>query len=424
MKNGKSDSEGTSQFRLIELGQTRMSDPQKQRANMDQKTESLSKIPAGMRYYFGLEARLRRTVEEIGMSIFDGWSYEEITTPTVDYYSLFEHGMGRSEAHRAFRFTDTDGRLLALRPDVTSATARAAATLFAERERPLRLCYAAPVFRQQPQSHAEWRRESTQIGCELIGANTRTADLEVLMIASEFLRRLDLDGDFVITLNDVGIFTGVAESLRLDPTSREQMRQLIDVRNGADLERFLTPYTATGEARAFAQLMQLSGKRENLDLARNVISNEQSHAALDRLESIWSVIESLDLMGCFEIDLGDVARLDYYTGLTFKIYINGAGYRVGSGGRYDDLTASFGKAEPAVGFVLDLDTLSDLVHLHAAVGSSTLPSQAKLPELTTKDHEQEPLGDSRDPSNNRSELFIEALKRRAKGERVSLKLGR
>src|SRR6476660_7590507 len=100
-----------------------------QRANMDQ-TESLSKIPAGMRYYFGLEARLRRTVEEIGMSIFDGWSYEEITTPTVDYYSLFEHGMGRSEADRAFRFTDTDGRLLALRPDVTSATARAAATLF------------------------------------------------------------------------------------------------------------------------------------------------------------------------------------------------------------------------------------------------------------------------------------------------------
>src|SRR6266576_5651361 len=166
---------------------------------MDQKTESLSKIPAGMRYYFGLEARLRRAVEATGMEIFEGWSYEEITTPTVDYYSLFEHGMGRSEAHRAFRFTDTDGRLLALRPDVTSATARAAATLFAERERPLRLCYAAPVFRQQPQSHAEWLRESTQIGCELIGVNTLAADFEVLAIASEFLRRLDLDGDYSIT---------------------------------------------------------------------------------------------------------------------------------------------------------------------------------------------------------------------------------
>jgi ATP phosphoribosyltransferase regulatory subunit len=390
---------------------------------MDQ-TESLSKIPAGMRYYFGPEARLRRTVEETGMSIFDGWSYQEITTPTIDHYSLFEHGMGRAEAQRAFRFTDTDGRLLALRLDVTSAAARAAATLFAERERPLRLCYAAPVFRQQPQSHAEWRRESTQIGCELIGANTRVADLEVLVIASEFLRRLHLDGNYAITLNDVGIFNGVADCLRLDPTSREEMRQLIDVRNAADLERFLTPYTSAGEAQAFAQLMQLAGKRESLELARSVISNEQSRAALDRLESLWNVIESLDLTGCFEIDLGDVARLDYYTGLTFKIYVKGAGYRVGSGGRYDDLTASFGKAEPAVGFVLDLDALTDVVHLHTADVSATLASQAEPPELTANDSEEEPPGDSRGPSKNPSEVFIEALKRRAKGERVSLKLGR
>jgi len=44
-----------------------------------------------------------------------------------------------------------------------------------------------------------------------------------------------------------------------NPTSREQMRQLLTVRNGADLERFLTPYTATGEARAFAQTDALSG---------------------------------------------------------------------------------------------------------------------------------------------------------------------
>src|SRR5438552_12070958 len=193
-------------------------------------SEPLSRIPAGMRYYSGSEARLRRAIQNTLVSIFDGWFYEEITTPTLDYYSLFEHGMGRSQAHHAFRFTDTDGRMLAIRPDVTSLVARAAATLFAERKRPLRLCYVAPVFRQQPQSHAEWRRESTQIGCELIGANTRVADLEVLAIASEFLRRLDLENNYAITLNDVGIFNGVAERLKLDPTSREEMRQLIDVR--------------------------------------------------------------------------------------------------------------------------------------------------------------------------------------------------
>lgn len=371
-------------------------------------SEPLSKIPSGMRYYFGQEARLRRTIEESAMTIFDGWSYEEITTPTVDYYSLFEHGMGRAEAHRAFRFTDTDGRLLALRPDVTSASARAAATLFAERERPLRLCYAAPVFRQQPQSHAEWRRESTQIGCEFIGANTNLADLEVLAIASEFLHRLDLGGNYSITLNNVEVFNGVAERLALDPISREEMRHLIDVRNAADLERFLKPYAPAEDRRAFAQLMQLSGKRETLDWARRVISNARSSSALDCLEGLWTVIESLNLTTSFEIDLGDVSRLDYYTGLTFKIYVNGAGARVGSGGRYDGLTASFGKAEPAVGFVLDLDALMDVLLVRARVLPGTREPQRKAPELADSDP---------------SALFLKAVERRAKGERVLIKSG-
>ncbi len=180
------------------------------------------------------------------------------------------------------------------------------------------------------------------------------------------------------------------------------MRQLIDVRNAADLERFLKPHTSAGEAQAFAQLMQLSGKRESLDLARRVISNEQSCAAIDRLESLWNVIDSLGLKDCFEIDLGDVARLDYYTGLTFKIYVNGAGYRVGSGGRYDGLTGSFGKAEPAVGFVVDLDALADVLRVRRASDSSM-----RTP-----------------PSRDPSELLIEALEKRAKGERVSLELTR
>lgn len=339
-------------------------------------TEALSRIPSGTRYYFGEEARRRRTIEETALSVFDGWSYEQLVTPTVDYYSLFEHGMGRLEAHRAFRFTDTDGRLLALRPDVTSAVARAAATLFSERERPLRFCYAAPVFRQQPQSHAEWRRESTQIGCELIGANTIAADLEVLAIASDFLCRLQLAGTYSITLNDVGIFSGVAEGLKLDVTAREELRRLIDVRNSTDIEAFLAPYTSAEEARAFAQLAQLSGKRETLDWARRALTNKQSLTALDRLASLWTVIESLGLVDQFEIDLGDVSRLDYYTGVTFKIYVQGAGARVGSGGRYDGLTASFGKTEPAVGFVADLDALTDVLGFHARTRNS--PSGSPL----------------------------------------------
>jgi len=361
-------------------------------------------MPTGMRYYSGSEARLRRAIETTLISICDAWSYEEITTPTIDYYSLFEHGMGRSQAHNAFRFSDTDGRMLAIRPDVTSLVARAAATLFAERERPLRLCYVAPVFRQQPQSHAEWRRESTQIGGELIGANSSAADMEVLAIVCEALERLDLHRHSLITLNDVEVFNGIAEHLKIRAEARNEMRDLVDTRNAADLERFLAGYSYAADSRAFAQLVQLSGKRKTLSDARRLITNARSQSALDRLERLWSVIESLQLEDRFEIDLGDVSRLDYYTGLTFKIYVSGAGTRVGSGGRYDGLTASFGRAEPAVGFVLELDKLTDVL-----MGR---PHDSALL--------QEPIEATQPGGESLNELFAAARTKRAQGERVLL----
>ena len=309
-----------------------------------------------MRYYIGAEARLRRTIEDAAMSVFESWSYEEVITPSVDYYDLFEQGMGPAEAQRGFRFTDSDGRLLALRPDVTSSVARVAATLLADRPRPLRFCYAAPVFRQQPQSHAEWRRENTQLGCELIGAGGKQADLEVLRLAAEILTRLNLQSSYCITINNVEFFNGVAAELNLDRPAREQFRRLIDTREAAELERFLKH-----NGRAFSQLTQLTGKRDVIQAARRLIDNERSVAALDSLEELWIEIESLGLQDSVEIDLGDVPNLDYYTGLSLKIFVHGAGASVGRGGRYDGLTGNFGRAEPAVGFVLNLDALTEVV---------------------------------------------------------------
>ena len=320
----------------------------------------ISRIPAGMRYYIGAEARLRRRVEDVAMSVFQGWNYEEVITPSVDYYDLFEQGMGQREAQRGFRFTDNDGRLLALRPDVTSSVARMAATLLADRPRPLRFCYAAPVFRQQPQSHAEWRRENTQLGCELIGVGGKGADLEVLRVASEILSSLKLQSRYCITINNVEIFNGVAAQMGLPAPAREQLRRLIDTREAGELERFLTDY-GNGVGQAFLQPTQLTGNREVIQAARDKITNERSLAALASLDDIWTELEALGLADSFEIDLGDVSSLDYYTGLALKVFIHGAGTSVGRGGRYDGLTGSFGRAEPAIGFVLNLDALTEVL---------------------------------------------------------------
>ena len=140
---------------------------------------------------------------------------------------------------------------------------------------------------------------------------------------------------------------------------------MIDTRETAELQRFLSKYDK-GEARTFSQPTQLTGKRNVIQTARSTITNARSLAALDSLEELWTEIEQRGFEKYFEIDLGDVSSLDYYTGLSLKIFVHGAGASVGRGGRYDGLTGSFGRAEPAVGFVLNLDALTEVLGRNVA----------------------------------------------------------
>ena len=129
---------------------------------------SLTKIPAGVQYFFDDEVKLRRFVERRAMEVFAGWSYDEIILPMFDYHDFFARGMGEEKAERTYRFVDRDGALLALRPELTSLVARTVATRFIKRARPVRLCYSGEVFRyDEPTERAA--REFHQLGVEQIG---------------------------------------------------------------------------------------------------------------------------------------------------------------------------------------------------------------------------------------------------------------
>jgi ATP phosphoribosyltransferase regulatory subunit HisZ len=124
---------------------------------------------------------------------------------------------------------------------------------------------------------------------------------------------------------------------------------------------------------------------------------------------LWRSIEELGLSDVFEIDLGDVSELDYYTALTFKVYLTGAGSRVGGGGRYDRLIANFGKSEPAIGFVLELDALTDVL----------LRRDVTEPVSADAETDDAPMT-SDDPAS----VLLEARERRRKNERVRVGLKR
>jgi ATP phosphoribosyltransferase regulatory subunit len=320
---------------------------------------SLSKIPSGVQYIFDDEVRLRRFIEREVMQVFAGWSYAEIILPIFDYADLFALGMGKEQAEMTYRFTARDGRLLALRPEMTSLVARTVATRFRERRRPIRLSYTGEVFRwDEPRGGRQY--EFHQIGLEHIGSDRLEADAEVLVVAIEALRRIGLDR-FTITLSHVDFFNGIAEHLALKPEARRLMQQLMDRKEAERLNEFLEQYGGRESREALSRLTMLAGRRPIIAEARQFMTNARSAAALDELDRVCGIAEALGMQSYINIDLGDVGGLDYYTGLTFKIYTPGLGTALGRGGRYDQLLASFGLTEPAVGFSLCLDWLAQLL---------------------------------------------------------------
>jgi len=321
-------------------------------------SSSLSKIPPGVQYIFDNEVRVRRWVERQVMEVFDGWSYSEIILPIFDYADLFALGMGKPQSEMTYRFTGRDGKLLALRPEMTSLVARTVATRFRESQRPIRLSYSGEVFRWDEPKPAR-QHEFHQIGLEHVGSDRLEADTEVLIIAIEALRRVGIDG-FMITLGHVGFIQGIAEKLGLDEESRREMYGIVDRKETEEFDEFLKPHANEKTRDAFCRLTTLSGKKEILAEARSLISNDRTTSALDDLAHVYSIAEVIGIDEYIDIDLGDVGGLDYYTGLTFKIYARGLGTALGRGGRYDNLLSQFGLSEPAVGFSLWLDWLAQL----------------------------------------------------------------
>ncbi len=320
---------------------------------------SLVKIPPGVQYIFNGEVRLRRHIEREAMQVFAGWSYAEIMLPIFDYADLFLLGMGKEQAEMTYRFTGRDGKLLALRPDMTSLVARTIATRFRQSIRPIRLAYSGEVFRwDEPRGGRQY--EFHQIGLEHIGSDRIEADTEVIVIAIEALKKLGLEG-FTITLSQVDFFNGVADNLALDEAQRKQMHDLTDRKAIEQLDQFLEAYTDANERQAFCKLITLAGKREIIAEARALVTNEKSVAALDEIERVYQIAEEIGIADYIDIDLGDVGELDYYTGLTFKIYAPGLGTALGRGGRYDQLLEKFGAPESAVGFSICLDWLAQLL---------------------------------------------------------------
>ena len=286
--------------------------------------------PEGVRDIYNGECRRKQYIQETLHQVLTGYGYEDIQTPTFEYFDVFSREVGTVPSRELYKFFDREGNTLVLRPDVTPSIARAVAKYFAPEDMPVRLCYMANTFINSSDFQGRLK-ETTQIGAELIGDGSAEADAELLALVVESLLKTGLK-EFQVSVGHADFFKSLLKEADLPEEMELELREFISNKN-------------------------MFGVRELLDAAESCAISGEAKASLQRLRRIYELLTFYGYEKYITFDLGVVSKYQYYTGIIFQAYTYGTGEPIAKGGRYDTLMDHFGKPAPAIGFVCVADRL-------------------------------------------------------------------
>ena len=312
--------------------------------------------PEGVRDIYGDEYARKLQLENFIMGKVRSFGYEDIQTPTFEFFDVFSKEVGTTPSRELYKFFDKDGNTLVLRPDFTPSMARCAAKYFMDEDVPIRFCYSGNTFANN--SNLQGRlKEATQMGAELIGEGFVEADGEMAAMVIEALLSTGLK-DFQLSIGNVEYFKGICMEAGLDEETELELREFISGKNYFGAEDLLREKRVPGEYReALLQVTDLFGAYEALEQAKLLVHNERSLNAVKRLEALYQVLCCYGAEKYVSFDLGMLSKYNYYTGVIFKAYTYGVGDAIVKGGRYDTLLGRFGKEAPAIGFMVVIDDL-------------------------------------------------------------------
>lgn len=312
--------------------------------------------PEGVRDIYAEECAKKLAVQDKLQNVFHLYGYQNIETPTFEFFDIFKKERGSVETREMYKFFDRDNNTLVLRPDITPSIARCVAKYFMDETMPLRLCYLGPTFINST-SYQGRLKESTQTGVELIGDDTNDADAEMIAVVIHALKAAGLK-EFQVELGQVEFYRGLVEEAGMDEETKERLSEMIENKNYFGVEELLTEQTMSPELkRLFLKLPELFGDIAQIRLARSMTTNARALKAIERLEKVQEILDGYGVGDYVSYDLGMLSKYSYYTGIIFKAYTYGTGEYIVTGGRYDKLLEQFGKEASAVGFVIMVDQL-------------------------------------------------------------------
>ncbi|MBR1905441.1 MAG: ATP phosphoribosyltransferase regulatory subunit [Saccharofermentans sp.] len=283
-----------------------------------------------------LEARLRN------LFLMNG--YDEIETPGIEYFDVYKSFVAEEEL---YKFTDGKGRLLCTRYDGTIPVARYAAgrndTL------PIRLSYIENMYRAG-QIGGGKQSGFTQAGIELLGASGSKSDAEVLALAIKSALELGLT-DLQVSVGQVQFFKGLSRQLGLSGETIAKVKAAISNRDSVTIEKL---DLSREDKDTLLMITECGGTYDTIDTMLPRVTDEGAKAALGNIREILDIMERYGYLKYVSVDLGLIESIDYYTGMVFKGYTYEVGFPVFGGGRYDDVSKTFGKDMAAVGFSISL----------------------------------------------------------------------
>ncbi|ATG97363.1 histidine--tRNA ligase [Mesoplasma lactucae] len=312
------------------------------------------KRPRGTSDIYGRRMEILSYVTEVFHEVLEKANYHEIVTPTFEAKELFVRSVGETSdvvSKEMYDFQDKKGRDLVLRPEGTAGVVRALIEnkLYVLNNLPLKLFYQESMYRyERPQAGRQ--RQFNQLGIETFGADDVKQDLEIIVVAMDILKALQLDTRANIHIN---YLVNGEERVKYTEALRTYLKSFNDLCSDCQIRIEKNPLRALD--------CKIDGAKFTDAPVMSDYLKPEDQTRFDDL------VELLKQMGYqTTIDANLVRGLDYYTGCVFEIkydsQINKDQLTLIGGGRYNNLVQELGgPSTPAAGFGLGIERLLDIL---------------------------------------------------------------
>ncbi len=297
-----------------------------------------------------LKSEYMRTEEKVIFALrelYSKYGYAQFKMSKFEEYDLYVKNKDFLVSDSVITFNDTNGKLLALKPDVTLSIIKNSEDT---NKTVQKLYYNENVYRISKNTHSF--KEIMQTGLECIGDIGTYNIGEVLTLAAKSLSAIS--DKYVLDISHMGLISSVLEGI--NDETKSQILQYISEKNTHDL---MTLCDTEGiDSTIIVSLINVccgvDGIKERLS---SIPFPESSNDALAEIYAVANILKNSTDEDKIHFDFSIINDMNYYSGIVFKGYIEGIPTGILAGGRYDLLMSKMGKKSGAIGFAVYLDFL-------------------------------------------------------------------